>query len=144
MQDKEHYNKLENMFLNGPINKLLKPNIEIEHKKTTITMQTQQDFFHAGNALHGSMYFKMLDDAAYFSCQSLIKDFFIVTANFNINLLRPIGEETIIAKGEVISVSKNTLIAESKLYNTKGKLLAFGSGTFMKSKLPITAEIGYK
>lgn len=106
-------------------------------------METQEQFFHAGNALHGSIYFKMLDDAAYFACQSVVEDYFIVTANFNINLLRPIGKEKITAVGDVLSISKNTFTAESKLYNEQGKLLAFGTGTFMKSPLPITSEIGY-
>ncbi len=144
MGNEVHYKKLENMFINGPINKLLLPTMKVDYKKAVIEMETQEQFFHAGNSLHGSMYFKMLDDAAYFACQSLVEDFFLVTANFSINLLRPIIKETIRAEGEVISVTKNTFIAESKLYNTKGKLLAFGSGTFMRSSLPITEEIGYK
>ena len=139
----EHYLKLENMFREGPINKLLLPEITIEERSSTITMQTQQQFFHAGNALHGSIYFKMLDDAAYFACQSVIEDYFIVTVNFNINLLRPIGLEKIKAVGNVLSITKNTFTAESKLYNEKEKLLAFGSGTFMKSGLSISKEIGY-
>jgi len=138
-----HYRKLENMFIEGPINKLLLPKITVSDKSTTITMETQEQFFHAGNALHGSIYFKMLDDAAYFACQSVVEDYFIVTANFNISLLRPIGKEKITAIGNVLSLSKNTFTAESKLYNEQGKLLAFGTGTFMKSPLPISNEIGY-
>lgn len=142
--DATHYRKLENMFLEGPINKLLLPEISITDRVATIIMKTKEQFFHAGNALHGSMYFKMLDDAAYFACQSVVTDNFIVTANFTINLLRPIGIEKIKAVGNVLSITKNTFTAESKLYNEKGKLLAFGSGTFMKSALPITKEIGYQ
>lgn len=139
-----HYRKLETMFVEAPINKLLLPSMIISEKSASITMQTQEQFFHAGNALHGSIYFKMLDDAAYFACQSVVEDYFIVTSNFNINLLRPIGRENITAIGNVLSITKNTFTAESKLYNEKGKLLGFGSGTFMKSGLPISKEIGYK
>ena len=40
----------------------------------------------------------------------------------------------LISKGKIINTSKSLIIAESKLYEeSSGKLVATGSGTFMKS-----------
>ena len=41
--------------------------------------------------LHG-IYNKMLDDASFFASQSIETDYFLVTSNYNVHLLRPIIE----------------------------------------------------
>ena len=48
-------------------------------------MPIKEDYFHALNAIHGSVYFKMLDDAAFFAAQSVVEDYMLLTANFNIS-----------------------------------------------------------
>jgi len=39
--------------------------------------------------------------------------------------------------------SKNLFVAESTLFNEMGKEIAFGTGSFVKSKIALSKEIGY-
>ena len=63
----KHFNKLVKMYENAPINKIFNPNIKISLGKSEISILAKSDFFHSANSLHGSIFFKMLDDAAYFA-----------------------------------------------------------------------------
>jgi uncharacterized protein (TIGR00369 family) len=122
------------MYLAAPINKVDQPTINISEGKAEIAMAVNEDFFHAANALHGSVYFKMLDDAAFFAAHSVIDDVFILTVSFQTQLLRPINSGKIFAKGELIKNMGNKMEARAKLFNDEGKLIATGSGVFVKSK----------
>jgi len=142
----EHYRKLERMYLNANLNQEIykTTTVKIEEEKAQIQLTVEPKYFHALGALHGSVYFKLLDDAAFFAVNSIIKDVFVLTTNFNINLIRPVNEGVITAIGKVKFKSKNLFIAESSLLNEYGKEIAFGSGHFAKSKIELTEEIGYK
>jgi acyl-coenzyme A thioesterase PaaI-like protein len=73
-----------------------------------------------------------------------VEDVFVLTSAFNLNLIRPASEGKLKAIGKLRSQSKNLLIAEATLFNEDGKEVAFGVGTFMKSRVALTPEIGYK
>lgn len=139
----EHFDRLKNMYLKAPINKLMRPSIDISECAAVIEMKVDPNYFHGGKSLHGSIYFKMLDDSSFFAAQSIVSDFFVVTSNFNIYFFRPIVEDYLIAKGSVISRSKNIVTAESKLFNSAGKICASGSGAFVKSSLALKDADGY-
>ena len=47
--------------------------------------------FHAGGAAHGTIYFKMIDDAAFYACNSLVTDRFLLTTAFNLLFTRPLA-----------------------------------------------------
>ena len=141
-----HYRKLENMYHFGPINQELYKGVQltVSYERAEIIQPIHPKFFHAGQSLHGSVYFKLLDDAAYFAVQSTIQDAFIYTTTFNIQILRPVKTETIKAIGQVTFKSKNLFIADAVLYNEKNREVARGSGTFMKSQLPLDEKNGYQ
>jgi uncharacterized protein (TIGR00369 family) len=101
------------------------------------------DFFHAADAVHGSVYFKLLDDAAFFAVNSLIDDYFALTASFTTYLLRPISEGTMKANGTVVHAGARSFIAESVVMDGEGKQIARGSGNFVVSKIRLTADMGY-
>jgi acyl-coenzyme A thioesterase PaaI-like protein len=42
----------------------------------------------------GSVYFKMLDDAAFFAVNSIVEDVFVYTVSLNVQLLRPVASGT--------------------------------------------------
>ncbi len=134
-----HFERLTKVYLAAPIHSFYEGiSIVIEPKRSTISLPIKPSYFHGGMATHGSVYFKLLDDAAYFACQSEIQDVFIVTTNFNINLLRPIKSGLITAIGEVEFISRNLFTASAKLYDDKNRLCATGQGQFMKNGLPLT------
>ena len=140
-----HYRKLENMYYSGPINQELYKGVQllVSHEKAVITQEITSKYFHAGQSLHGSVYFKLLDDAAYFAVQSIIQDAFIYTTTFNIQLLRPVKIGAIKAIGTVTFKSKNLFIADAVLYDEKNREVARGSGNFMKSQLELNESLGY-
>jgi uncharacterized protein (TIGR00369 family) len=141
----EHYQKLQHMFQSANVNSQIYKGTEliIEHGKATLSLNISNKFFHSLDAMHGSVYFKMLDDAAFFSVNSLVDDVFVLTTNFNTHLIKPVREEKVTAVGEVRFVSRNLFIAESTLYNEAGEEVAFGTGHFAKSRIALTEEIGY-
>jgi len=142
-----HYRKLERMYLNGSaINSSFyeTTTLNIEDQKATITLEISPKYFHALGAMHGSVYFKLLDDAAFFAVNSIVTDVFVLTTNYNINIVRPISQGIIKAIGTVKFSSKNLWIAVSTLYDEKGRTIAFGTGHFARSKVALTTEIGYQ
>ncbi len=145
MSHQEHFKKLQNMYLSGLINIELYDSVQIEvtSEKAEISMQVEPKYFHAGNSLHGSVYFKMLDDAAYFAVNSIILDSFVYTTSFNIQILRPVKLGKIRAVGELKFKSKNLFIADAILYDEKNREVARGSGNFMKSGIELNQNIGY-
>lgn len=146
MANTEHYRKLERMYLNARFNTEIYDTTECEigFETAKISLVISDKYFHALGAIHGSVYFKLLDDAAFFAVNSIVQDVFVLTTNFNINLIRPANEGKITAIGKVKFKSKNLFIAESTLYNEQGKEIAFGTGHFAKSKFALSEDIGYK
>ena len=142
----EHYSKLKRMYLQSNVNAQLYPTTEceIELRKATISIALSDQYFHALNAVHGSVYFKLLDDSAFFAVNSIVEDAFVLTTSFTSNLVRPVSSGKIEAIGQVRFESKNLFMAESTLYDEKGNEIAFGSGSFVKSKINLSEEIGYK
>ena len=141
--NEEHYRKLEHMYLTAPINAFYSPGIGISHGEAEITIPVKPEFFHAAEAVHGSVYFKLLDDAAFFAVNSLIGDYFVLTASFTTYLLRPISEGSMKATGKVVYAGARSFIAESVVVDREGKEIARGSGQFVMSKIKLTADMGY-
>lgn len=145
MNLEEHYQKLANMYAAAPTNKHYEQiTLSIEEGKATITLPVRDDYFHAANAMHGSYYFKLLDDSAFFAANSLVTDVFVLTSTFNLQLLRPVTKGLLRAEGKVVFQSRSLIVAEATLYNEAGKKVAFGTGNFMRSKMALSEDIGYQ
>lgn len=140
----EHYRKLERMYHSAPINRIYEPRLEISEGRAVLTMAVRPEHFHAGGSLHGSVYFKALDDAAYFAVNSLVQDHFVVTASFNLYLLRPVIGGTLRAEGNVVSATRTLYLAESVLALDDGTVVARGSGSFMRSRLRLEEVAAYR
>ena len=140
-----HFRKLERMYLSAPVNQQVYSGITIaiSDQKAELTLKIDEKYFHAAKAIHGSVYFKMLDDAAFFAVNSIVEDVFVYTVSFNVQLLRPVSSGIIRSVGELKFKSTNLFIADSVLYDENGKVLGRGSGNFMKSKILLTEDIGY-
>ena len=133
-----HFKAMVNMYHNAPINTIFKPSLSIETEgRSSITIDVNPDHFHAGGFLHGSAIFKLLDDAAYFAAQSMEEVLFLVTSSFNSHFIRPVNNGQLIAYGNVIETTKTQCIAESRIVNHDGKLIAHGSGCFVKSSIAL-------
>ncbi len=111
----------------------------IKKESATISVSVSKQHFHAANYLHGSAIFKLLDDAAYFSAQSVEQNYFLVTASFNSHFIRPVNSGILIATGHIINETNTQIIAESKIENDTGKRIAHGTGSFMKSNIKLSS-----
>ena len=140
-----HFRRLEKMHHSANCNVHYYHDIKmtVSEGKAEITLPIRPEFYHAAKAVHGFVYFKLLDEAGFFAANSLVEDAFVLTSNFHINLLRPVAAGKLRAMGQVTHQSKNQILAEAILYNEEGKQLARGSGTFVRGTTPLTAEIGY-
>jgi uncharacterized protein (TIGR00369 family) len=136
--NENHYRRLERMYLSAPFNDIYKPSLTIAEGQAEVSFDAGPHLHHAGNAVHGSNYFKALDDAAFFAVNSLVEDVFVLTVTFNTQLLRPIADGRMIARGKVVNAGRTVWVADSNLVDEKGRLLGRGTGTFMRSKTALS------
>lgn len=139
-----HYRRLENMMHSAPIVKLVGARISISEGRVEITIPVRSDLFHAAKALHGSIYFLALDNAAFFAVNSLVEDVFVLTTSFTTYMSRPVSSGFIRAIGTVVNRNNSQFIAEAVLYNSEGMEIGRGNGVFMRSKIPLDERIGYR
>lgn len=132
------------MYRSAPLHKSYEGiDILVEKEKATVLLEVNENHHHAGGSMHGSVYFKILDDAAYFSLQSIIQDYFIVTTQFNIQLFRPVISGQLKAIGKIDMMTKDLYSASSVLFDAKGRKLGQGNGQFMKSKVKLEEVDSY-
>jgi uncharacterized protein (TIGR00369 family) len=137
-----HFRALEAMYLSGPINQFFRPSIHVDEGVATVRMPVRTELHHAAHAAHGAVYFKMLDDAAFFAVQSLVTDVFVLTSSFTVYLLAPVADGEMISTGKVVHHSKRLYVAESVI-EVAGKTVARGNGTFMRGSTRLDAILGY-
>ena len=68
----DHYRKLERMYQFHPLNNVYQAKIIISEGFSEVTMPVTPSLHHAAKAVHGAVYFKALDDATYFACNSVV------------------------------------------------------------------------
>ncbi|HEU4889248.1 MAG TPA: PaaI family thioesterase [Thermoanaerobaculia bacterium] len=141
--DHEHFRRLERMYHAAPVNQFFRPVLEVEEGHAELEIPIRKEFFHAAAAVHGSVYFKALDDAAFFAVNSLVTDVFVLTVSFNIYLTRPVSEGVLRARGSVVHRSRQIFLADAELFDQHSRQIARGSGSFMRSQIALTPEVGY-
>jgi len=137
-----HFQALEAMYVNGPINQFFRPLIHVAEGEAEIRMAVRSDMHHAAHAAHGAVYFKMLDDASFFAVQSLVTDTFVLTVSFQVYLLAPVVEGEMVATGKVVHQTKRLFLAESVVHVAE-TVVARGNGTFMRSATRLDEQVGY-
>ena len=139
----DHYRRLEKMYLAAPCNEIFRPRITISEGAAVVAITGGPHLHHAGRAVHGSNYFKVMDDAAFFAVNSLVEEVFVLTVTFNVNFLRPIADGEMIATGKVVSAGRTVWVADASLLDDRGRLLGRGTGTFMRSKTALSNIASY-
>jgi uncharacterized protein (TIGR00369 family) len=138
-----HFRALESLYRHAPINGLFESAIEIEQGFARIRFQVSEPFWHAAGAAHGTIYFKMLDDAAFYACNSMVTDRFLLTTAFNLHFTRPLRAGPVIAEGRWASGKRRVFVGEARLIDGDGEEAARGTGTFMRSHIPLSSLAGY-
>jgi uncharacterized protein (TIGR00369 family) len=138
-----HYRALEGLYREAPVNRLFRSAIEIGEGFARIRFDVEESAFHAAGAAHGTLYFKMMDDAAFYACNSLVTDRFLLTTAFNLNFTRPLRAGSAVAEGRWASGRRRVFVAEARLIDASGEEAARGTGTFMRSHIPLSSLPGY-
>ena len=139
----KHYRALERMYLAGPIDQFYQSKITISEAHSEIVIDVKKEFFHGAGAVHGSVYFKLLDDAAFFASNSLEKEVFVLTTSFTTYITRPISSGKMKAIGKVVNKNRSQFIAESIVYDDKGREIGRGNGIFVRSKIKLKDIHGF-
>jgi uncharacterized protein (TIGR00369 family) len=139
-----HWRALEGLYASAPINQLFDSQLDIESEGSArIRFVIDERYFHAAGAAHGTIYFKMLDDAAFYAANTLVTDRFLLTTSFNLHFTRPVRQGRITAEGRWISGRRRVLVAESRLIDDEGEEVGRGTGTFMRSRIALSSLDGY-
>ncbi len=139
-----HWRALESLYASAPINQLFRSELTIIGEgQSRIAFDIDPSCFHAAGAAHGTIYFKMLDDAAFYAANTLVTDRFLLTTSFNLHFARPIRGGRVIAEGRWISGRRRVLVAEARLLDEEHQEVGRGIGTFIRSRIALSGLDGY-
>ena len=139
-----HWRALEGLYASAPVNQLFASRLDIlEEGHSRITFEVDERHYHAAGAAHGTIYFKMLDDAAFYACNSLVTDRFLLTTAFNLLFTRPLKAGPVVAEGRWVSGQRRVFVGEARLIDMDGEEAARGTGTFMRSSIALAGLPGY-
>ncbi|WP_332810609.1 PaaI family thioesterase [Sphingomonas sp.] len=140
-----HFRALEALYREAPVNRLFASALEIvDQGFARIRFTVDESVYHAAGAAHGTLYFKMLDDAAFYACNSLVTDRFLLTTAFSLHFTKPVRSGILIAEGHWVSGRKRLYVGEARLIDEAGDEAARGTGTFMRSHIPLSSLPGYR
>ncbi|MEM1180904.1 MAG: PaaI family thioesterase [Acidobacteriota bacterium] len=135
---RKHYRALEAMYDGAPINAFFDPTLEIGDGEATVTIEVMDKHHHAAGAAHGSVYFKMLDDAAFFAASSCESEWMVLTASFTTYLTRPIMSGLMRSEGRVVNRTRTQFIVEAVAYDSHDREVGRGSGVFVRGKIKLS------
>ena len=140
-----HWRALESLYASAPINALFDSELEVTGEGAArIRFAVTDKVYHAAGAAHGTIYFKMLDDAAFYAANTLVSDRFLLTTGFNLHFTAPIRAGNVVAEGKWVSGKRRVFVAESRLLDEDGEEIGRGTGTFMRSHIPLSSLPGYQ
>lgn len=140
----QHYRALERLYASAPINSHFASRLEITGEgRARLTFTVDEAVYHAAGAAHGTIYFKMLDDAAFYAANTLATDRFLLTTSFNLHFTKPVRAGEVVAEGRWVSGRRRVLVAESRLIDAEGEEIGRGTGTFMRSRIALSGLPGY-
>jgi len=140
-----HFRALEALYASAPINRIFESALAISDLgRATIQFEVATTAFHAAGAAHGTVYFKMLDDAAFYAANSLVSDRFLLTTAFNLHFTKPLKEGPAQAEGRWVSGRRRVFVAEARIVDASGEECARGTGTFLRSHIPLGSLAGYR
>jgi uncharacterized protein (TIGR00369 family) len=140
-----HFRALETLYARAPVNGLFRSKLEIVAAGfARIRFEVEESLFHAAGAAHGTLYFKMMDDAAFYACNSMVSDRFLLTTAFNLNFTRPLKRGPVTAEGRWASGKRRVFVGDARLIDSSGEEAARGTGTFMRSHIPLSSLDGYR
>ncbi|WND02847.1 PaaI family thioesterase [Temperatibacter marinus] len=144
MDLESHYKSLANMYHAAPINEFFPPSVTISKGCSEVGLAVRQDYFHAANSLHGSVYFKLLDDSAFFAANSIEPNVFVFTVKFTTTITKPVLSGFVKAQGKIDKIEGKKIWASSVMTDDLGEVVAKGEGLFLPSPHKLSDVESYK
>jgi uncharacterized protein (TIGR00369 family) len=102
---------------------------ELLEGETTISMHVRHELTNLRGTLHGGAVGSLMDMAMNLACFSMGRR--VTVLGFNTNFLRGAKEgDTVKAIAKVLHSGRSTMVVESRIVDTAGKLMAKARGTF--------------
>ena len=141
--DPDHLEGLTRAYHAAPVTQWMGTRIVIRDGEAEVRLGVRDELKHGGGGVHGSLYFRLLDDAAFFAANSRVPEYFVLTLTFDVAFYLPVTAGDMVAVGRVKHASGRILHAESELTDGAGVVYATGRGTFVKSGIELAGIPGY-
>lgn len=143
--EEAHLRALERLYESAPVNGLFRSSLELpEAGRSLIRFEVDPSLFHAAGAAHGTVYFKMLDDAAFYAANGFVTDRFLLTTAFNLHFTKPMKAGPATAEGRWASGRRRVFVADARIVDSSGEECARGTGTFLRSHIALSGLEGYR
>lgn len=97
---------------------------------------------HAYGAIHGGVYAGVIDTACYWACYcDMEEEEGFVSLDLQVHNLASVKEGSLFVEGRALELGKTMLIAEAKVKNDKGRVVAYGTSKLMKKPGLKTATV---
>jgi hypothetical protein len=141
---KEHFTKLENMYLSDPANNPYDPGIRVSEGAADILIPLKKGFLEAAGSPKSAVCYKAMADSATFAVNATIANVLVRAVAFSIYMTEAAPSGMLIARGRFIGISGDHFMAESLLTDSEGVEIARGNGTFVATDTELTPKVGYK
>jgi uncharacterized protein (TIGR00369 family) len=94
-----------------------------------VSIDIQEIHLNGAGTLHGGVYASLMDNSMGLGVLALVGTR-AATIEMNVHFLGAINEGRITCHSEVVHRTRRTATAESKVYDSDGKLVAMGTGAF--------------
>ncbi len=129
-----HVEAMSNMISQAPYMHMLNMQVtRLDFGVCDMQVPIIEGHLHAYGAMHGGVYAGVIDTAAYWACYChMEEDEGFVSLDLTVHNLASIKEGTLFVEGRTVEMGKTMLIAEAKVYDHTGRVLAYGSSKLMK------------
>jgi acyl-coenzyme A thioesterase PaaI-like protein len=139
-----HCRKLESMYLNAPCNAHYRSGIRISDGEAEVVVRVRDDLLDAAGSVHASIIQGAMSDAALFAANSIVPKELMRSTGFNILFTGSVAAGALVARGRIIGITEDRWLTEAVALDGEGNELGRGTGTFVKSDVPLSSDIGYK
>ena len=128
--------KLIQLFRGAPIVKSFGMQLSYsDDGRAIVDLPYNPNLDHGYLQIHGGAMATLLDTAGWFTVAPHF-DFWIATIEFSTRLLIPAERESLQAGGKIVRLGKRLAFCDMEVKNSRGQLVAVGSGTFSVTSVP--------
>ena len=130
----KHFDKLEKMYSNSNLNKILEGKIEISQGESILNFHFRKNMQSETKNIHNAYNFMSMENVAFYAANSLIEDVLVSTRSFEVSFFKPTNSKKLTAKAKFIEKSMGNYIISTELLDHNGIVISKGKGIFRRSK----------